>query len=289
MIASRAPPPWYSSLAKPRVFSGIQPSGNLHIGNYLGVDAATGSEEQEQYENIFCIVDMHAITVPQDPADAARRTRANWPRPCLAAGISLEPRALSSASRTSARTPSMAWMLNCLTPMGWLRADDPVQGQSRRRAQAVSAGLFDYPVLMAADILLYDADFVPVGDDQRQHIELTRDIAEQFNSTLRPEFVVPEPPTSRGSARASWAWTTRPRRSSKSDNPLEPRHPAWPTTPTPPAARSCAPSPTRGRDVRFDAARPLACYNLLTIYQIFSGQAAAGDRGPLRRARATAR
>ena len=171
-----------------RVFSGIQPSGELHLGNYLG--AMKGwAERQHEKENFFCIVDLHAITVPQDPDMLRRRTR-SVAAMLLATGLSPDRCTLFIQSHVKAHAEG-CWLLNCITPVGWLERmtqfKDKSTGQER-----VSTGLLDYPVLMTADIVLYDAHEVPVGDDQRQHVELARDIAERFNRLFGETFVVPE-------------------------------------------------------------------------------------------------
>ena len=172
-----------------RVFSGIQPSGELHLGNYLG--AIKGwVERQHEKENFFCIVDLHAITVPQDPDTLRRRTR-SVAAMLLAAGLSPDRCTLFIQSHVKAHAEG-CWLLNCITPVGWLERmtqfKDKSTGQER-----VSTGLLDYPVLMTADIIFYDAHEVPVGDDQKQHVELARDIAERFNRLYGETFVVPQP------------------------------------------------------------------------------------------------
>ena len=172
-----------------RVFSGIQPSGELHLGNYLG--AMKGwAERQGEKVNFFCIVDLHAITVPQDPETLRRRTRSAAAM-LLASGLDPSLCTIFIQSHVPAHAEG-CWLLNCVTPVGWLERmtqfKDKAAGQER-----VSTGLFDYPVLMAADIILYDADEVPVGGDQKQHLELARDIANRFNRLYGETFVVPEP------------------------------------------------------------------------------------------------
>jgi tryptophanyl-tRNA synthetase len=171
-----------------RVFSGVQPSGNLHIGNYLG---ALGNwvKIQYDYESIFCIVDLHALTVYQKP-DELRAKILEIAALFLAAGIDPKHSSIIVQSAVPAHC-ELAWMLTCVTPMGWL--ERMTQFKAKAAAQeSVGDGLFQYPVLMAADILLYQAGIVPVGDDQSQHLELTRDIAQRFNSLYGDTFVVPE-------------------------------------------------------------------------------------------------
>ena len=172
-----------------RVFSGIQPSGEVQLGNYLG--AIKGwVERQEEKVNFFCLVDLHAITVYQDPEELRRQTR-SLAAVLFAAGLHPDKSTVFVQSHVAAHAES-CWVLNCVTPMGWLERMTQFKDKSSRQ-ESVSAGLFDYPVLMAGDILLYDSHEVPVGDDQRQHVELARDIAIRFNRIYGDTFVVPEP------------------------------------------------------------------------------------------------
>jgi tryptophanyl-tRNA synthetase len=173
---------------KPRVFSGIQPSGGLHLGNYLGA-IRNWVRDQDKYDNIFCIVDLHTITVPQDPA-ALRENTLDLAAVYLASGIKKE-QAMFLQSHIPAHA-ELAWILECFTPMGWLERMTQFKEKSGRDRERSSAGLFAYPALMAADILLYDTNFVPVGEDQRQHIEITRDIAQRMNQRFGDLFVLPE-------------------------------------------------------------------------------------------------
>src|SRR5256885_6071530 len=173
---------------KPRVFSGIQPSGGLHLGNYLGA-LRNWVRDQDKYDNIFCIVDLHTITVPQDPA-ALRENTLSLAAIYLASGIKTE-QAMFVQSHIPAH-PELAWILECFIPMGWLERMTQFKEKSGRERERSSAGLFAYPALRAADILLYDTNFVPVGDDQRQHIELTRDVAQRINQRFGDIFVLPE-------------------------------------------------------------------------------------------------
>jgi tryptophanyl-tRNA synthetase len=179
-------------MTKPRLFSGMQPSADsLHAGNYIGA-LLQWKQLQLDYDAIFCVVDLHAITVPQDPAtlrEKTRRTAAQY----IAAGIDPSASTLYVQSHVPAHA-ELAWVLNTLTGMG--EASRMTQFKDKAAKQGVDAasvGLFTYPVLMAADILLYDSEIVPVGEDQRQHIELTRDLAQRFNTRFGDTFVVPEP------------------------------------------------------------------------------------------------
>lgn len=175
---------------KKRVFSGIQPTGNIHIGNYLG--AIKGwVERQSEKESFICIVDLHSLTVPQDPANLRHQSRA-LAAMLLAAGIDPEQTVLFIQSHVTAHAEA-SWLLNCVTPLGWLQRMTQFKDKSEKQ-ESVLTGLLDYPVLMAGDILLYDAHEVPVGDDQKQHVELARDIAQRFNYIYEEGFfVVPEP------------------------------------------------------------------------------------------------
>jgi len=172
---------------KTRVFSGMQPSGNLHIGNYLGA-LKNWVRIQHDYECIFCIVDLHAITAFQDPA-ALRSKIEEIAALYLAAGIDPKACAIMVQSAVPAHT-ELAWMLTCVTPVGWLERMTQYKAKSAKQ-ESVGDGLLQYPVLMAADIMLYQAGIVPVGEDQAQHLELTRDIALRFNSLYGDTFVVP--------------------------------------------------------------------------------------------------
>ena len=176
--------------AKPTVFSGIQPSGNLHIGNYLGA-IKNFAANQAQYHNYFCVVDHHAITLPQEPA-ALRQQTLELANAYLAAGLDPTEVTLFVQSHVSEHT-EMGWMLNTFVYFGELKRMTQFKEKAGKRQEEVNVGIFDYPVLMAADIVLYDADFVPVGEDQRQHVELTRDIANRVNYRLgEGTLVVPE-------------------------------------------------------------------------------------------------
>src|SRR5579859_3537631 len=174
---------------KARIFSGVQPSGNLHIGNYLGA-LKNWVKIQGDYESIFGIVDLHAVTVYQDPAELRGKIRETAGL-FLAAGI--DPKQSSIVVQSSVPEHSeLAWMLTCVTPVGWLERMTQYKVKSQAQ-ETVGDGVLQYPVLMAADILIYQADVVPVGDDQKQHVELTRDIAQRFNSLFGESLTVPQP------------------------------------------------------------------------------------------------
>src|SRR5260370_6252190 len=172
---------------KARVLCGVQPTGNLHIGNYLGA-LKNWVKIQYDYESIFCIVDLHAITVYQDPAELRAKIR-EIAGLFIAAGI--DPKHSSVVVQSSVPAHAeLAWMLTCVTPIGWLYRMTQFKAKSETQ-DTIGDGLLQYPVLMAADILLYQAAIVPVGDDQAQHLELTRDIAQRFNSLYGDTFVMP--------------------------------------------------------------------------------------------------
>jgi tryptophanyl-tRNA synthetase len=172
------------------VFSGIQPSGEFHLGNYLGA-VKHWVARQDGKINYFCIVDLHSLTLPQDPETLRRQTR-SLAAILLACGIDPDKSTLFIQSHVSAHSEG-CWLLNCITPLGWLQRMTQFKDKSARQ-ESVGTGLLDYPVLQAADIMLYDAHEVPVGEDQKQHVELTRDIAQRFNHIYEQEFfVIPEP------------------------------------------------------------------------------------------------
>ena len=178
-----------NSEAKKIIFSGIQPSGDLTIGNYLGA-IKNWVKLQDEYNSYFCVVDLHAITVPQKPADLRRRTL-ELLSIYLACGIDPEKNTLFIQSHVPAHAEA-AWLLTCNSYIGELSRMTQYKDKSKKAGDSVGAGLFTYPVLMAADILLYQTDLVPVGKDQIQHLELTRDIATRFNNTYSPTFKIPE-------------------------------------------------------------------------------------------------
>lgn len=171
------------------IFSGIQPSGILTLGNYLGA-MRNWTKLQDEYDCLYCVVDLHAITVRQVPADLRRRTYETYAL-ILASGLDPEKNILFAQSTVPAHT-QLAWVLNCYTMFGELSRMTQFKEKSAKHSDNVNAGLFTYPTLMAADILLYQADLVPVGSDQKQHIELARDIAIRFNGVYGDTFRVPE-------------------------------------------------------------------------------------------------
>jgi len=195
-------------MARPRVLSGVQPTGALHLGNWLGA-IRNWVDLQSSHDTFFCVVDLHAITVPHQPAQLAEDTLSTAAL-YLACGIDPDRSTVFVQSHVSAHC-ELAWLLNCVTPLNWLERMIQFKEKAIKQGDQVSVGLLDYPVLMAADILLYDADLVPVGEDQKQHLELARDIAQQRinarfgkrnpEGELIPVFKVPEPLILREGAR----------------------------------------------------------------------------------------
>ena len=177
-----------------KIFSGVQPTGNLHLGNYLGaIKNFVDLSNENENECIFCVVDLHAITVNQNPKEFRnniRETVATF----IASGIDPNKNIIFNQSQVSAHSEA-AWILGCTARMGWLNRMTQFKEKAGKDKEKASVGLYSYPVLMAADILLYDATHVPVGDDQKQHLELCRDIAQKFNNDFKVEnfFVTPEP------------------------------------------------------------------------------------------------
>jgi tryptophanyl-tRNA synthetase len=180
-----------TSGARPRVLSGVQPTGALHLGNWLGA-IRNWVDLQRDHDTFFCVVDLHAITVPHDPAQLAEQTLSTAAL-YLACGIDPQQSTVFVQSQVSAHS-ELCWLLNCVTPLNWLERMIQFKEKALKQGDNVSAGLLDYPVLMAADILLYDADRVPVGEDQKQHLELARDIAQQrINARFAPKDGEGEP------------------------------------------------------------------------------------------------
>ncbi len=172
-----------------RILSGVQPTGNIHLGNYLGA-LRNWVALQREYESFFCIVNLHAITIAQNPTVLAEKTR-ELARIYLAVGIDPEASTIFVQSDVSEHA-ELTWLLNCITRMSELERMTQYKDKARKQQENVGVGLFDYPVLMASDILLYQTDLVPVGEDQKQHLELTRDIAIRFNRDYGETFRVPD-------------------------------------------------------------------------------------------------
>lgn len=252
---------------KTRVFSGIQPSGMLHLGNYLGAIQQWVAGQDEKI-NFICIVDMHAITVPQEPEALRRQTR-ELAALLIASGIDPERTTLFVQSHVRAHAEG-CWILNCVTPLGWLERMTQYKTKAQKQ-ESVLTGLLDYPVLQAADILLYDTDEVPVGEDQKQHIELTRDIAQRFNHLFGETFVIPKPVIRESGARIM-ALNDPTAKMSKSDFT---RGHAIRITDTPDEIRWVVKRAVTdpGREIRFSNEPERAgVNNLLQIYELLTGQ-----------------
>jgi len=256
------------SMAK-RIFSGAQPTGNVHLGNYLGA-LRNWVALQNEYEAFYCIVNLHAITVPQDPKLLAEKTR-DLARIYLAVGIDPTVSTIFVQSDVPQHA-ELTWALNCVARMSELERMTQYKDKSRRQEENVTVGLFDYPVLMASDILLYQTDLVPVGEDQKQHLELTRDLSIRFNRDYGETFRVPEPFIPKVGARIM-SLSDPGNKMSKSEED----------------ANGCvrllddADSIQRkfkravtdsGTAIKFDASRP-AITNLLTIFQLLTGETQA--------------
>jgi tryptophanyl-tRNA synthetase len=254
-------------MTKQRTFSGIQPSGDLHLGNYLGA-IQTWVAEQHKYENYFCIVDLHAITIPQDPKLLAECTRQVFAL-YLACGLDLEHCVVFVQSHVAAHS-ELAWLFNTITPMNWCERMIQYKEKKEKTGEDTSVGLFDYPVLQAADILLYTPRYVPVGEDQRQHIELCRDIARRFNDRFGETFPIPDALIRKEGARIM-SLTDGTRKMSKSDpSPLSRIHLLDSPDEVAKKIKKCKTDPVRGLTFE-DPDRPEA-HNLLSLYQLLSGQ-----------------
>jgi len=258
-------------MGKQRVLSGVQPTGNYHLGNYLGA-IRNWVEGQSEYENYLFVADLHAITVPHDPKQLAADTY-TLVALYLACGLDLTHSTIFVQSHVSAHS-ELTWLLNCITPLNWLQDMIQFKEKAVKQGENVSAGLLDYPVLMASDILLYQADKVPVGEDQKQHLELTRDIAarlnHQFGKPEQPVLKLPDPLIPKQGARVmSLADGTR--KMSKSDpsdlsriNLLDsPEQIQY-------KIKRCKTDPIRG--LTFDDPERPECNNLLTLYTLLAGK-----------------
>jgi len=198
------------------IFSGAQATGTLTLGNYLGA-LKNWVQLENEYECFYCVVDMHSITIRQDPAELRKRSRALLTL-YIAAGLNPEKNCIYYQSHVSAHA-ELSWILNCYTYFGELSRMTQFKDKAAKHSDNINAGLFTYPVLMAADILLFQTDLVPVGDDQKQHIELTRDIAERFNSIYGDVFTVPEPYIAKQGARIMSLQEPTKKMSKSDENP----------------------------------------------------------------------
>ncbi len=248
-----------------RIFSGAQPTGNVHLGNYLGA-LRNWVALQHEYESFFCIVNLHAITVSQDPKLLAEKTR-DLARIYLAVGIDPEVSTVFIQSDVSEHA-ELTWVLNCVARMSEIERMTQYKDKARRQEENVTVGLFDYPVLMASDILLYQTDLVPVGDDQKQHLELTRDLAIRFNRDYGDTFRVPEPYIPGIGARIM-SLSDPLKKMSKSDD--DPNGCVMLMDDADSVRRKFRRAVTdSGTEISFDASRP-AINNLLEIYHLITG------------------
>jgi tryptophanyl-tRNA synthetase len=254
-----------------RIFSGAQPTGNVHLGNYLGA-LRNWVALQTEYESFFCIVNLHAITVPQDPKVLAKKSR-ELARIYLAVGIDPNVSTVFIQSDVPEHA-ELAWMLNCVTRMGELQRMTQFKDKARKQQEEnVTVGYFDYPVLMASDILLYQTDLVPVGEDQKQHLELTRDIAVRFNRDYGQTFVVPDPFIPKVGARIM-SLADPLKKMSKSDEESEAGCIMLMDDETAVRRKFKRAVTDSGTDIKFDANRP-AINNLLTIYHLLTNKSSA--------------
>jgi tryptophanyl-tRNA synthetase len=250
-----------------RIFSGAQPTGNIHLGNYLGA-LRNWVALQHEYESFFCIVNLHAITARQDPKLLAEKTR-ELARIYLAVGIDPSISTIFVQSDVAEHT-ELTWVLNCIARMSELERMTQFKDKVRKQNENVDVGVFDYPILMAADILLYQTDLVPVGEDQKQHLELTRDLAVRFNRDYGETFRVPDPFIPKVGARIM-SLSDPTKKMSKSDD--DPAGCIMLLDDADSIQRKFKRAVTdSGSEIRFDASRP-AITNLLTIFQLLTGQA----------------
>ena len=249
-----------------RIFSGTQPTGNLHLGNYLGA-LKNWVELQYEYESFFCIVNLHALTVPQDPKLLLEKTR-DLARVYLAVGIDPQVSTIFIQSDVPEHA-ELTWVLNCVVRMSELERMTQYKDKAKKQQENVRVGLFDYPVLMASDILLYHTDLVPVGEDQKQHLELTRDLAIRFNRDYGETFKVPDAFIPKMGARIM-SLSDPQRKMSKSDEDVNGRVLLMDDADT--VQRKFKRAVTdSGTEIRFDASRP-AINNLLEIYHVITGK-----------------
>lgn len=250
-----------------RIFSGVKPSGPLHLGNYLGA-LRNWVELQREYESFFCIVNLHAITVPQDPKGLRERTR-ETARLYLALGIDPQVSTVFIQSDVAPHA-ELAWLLNCVARMSELERMTQFKDKARKQSENIGVGFFDYPVLMASDILLYQTDLVPVGEDQKQHLELTRDLAIRFNRDYGETFRIPEAFIPKVGARIM-SLSDPSKKMSKSDEEGDAGCVMLMDSADVVQRKFKRAVTDSGTEIRFDENRP-AISNLLTIYQLLTGK-----------------
>ncbi len=253
---------------KKTIFSGVQPSGSLHIGNYLGA-IAQWVEMQKDYNSIFCVVDYHAITVRQDPKRFGEQIL-DVVKTYLAAGIDPKKSIIFQQSHVTAHT-ELAWILNCagarVADLNKMTQFKEKVGESKESA---GVGLFDYPVLMAADILLYNTDVVPVGEDQKQHVELTRDLAKRFNNAYGEVFKIPDVKMQKEGARIMGLDDPLKKMSKSATSPAN--YIALTDTPEAAAKKIMRAVTDSGAEIKYDKEEKPAIANLLNIYSLLSGK-----------------
>jgi len=249
-----------------RVFSGIQPTSQLHIGNYLGA-IKQWVQLQENEDTIFCVVDLHALTVPYDTSLLRERTR-NVAAAYLASGISSEKSIIFAQSSIKEHT-ELCWILSTITPLGDLQRMTQFKDKSKKHEKNINAGLLNYPILMAADILLYQTDMVPVGEDQKQHVELARVIAKKFNSKFGETFRIPKAVIPKDGARIM-SLTAPDKKMSKSD----PENTYISLFDSPEDIKKKIGSATTdsGKEIKYDKTKKPGVSNLLTIYSLFDNK-----------------
>ena len=249
-----------------RIFSGAQPTGNLHIGNYLGA-LKNWVALQHEYESFFCIVNLHALTVNNDPKQLLEKTR-DMVRFYLAVGIDPEVSTIFIQSDVPEHA-ELTWVLNCVARVGELERMTQYKDKAKKQQENVNVGIFEYPVLMASDILLYQTDLVPVGHDQKQHLELTRDLAIRFNRDYGETFNIPDAFIPKVGARIM-SLSDPTKKMSKSDDDNNSRILMMDDADT--VRRKFKRAVTdSGTEIRFDQSRP-AIYNLLEIYHLMTGK-----------------
>ena len=254
-----------SRSARKRIFSGLQPTGEPHLGNYIGA-IRRWVAMQDEFESFFCIVDLHAMTMPWDPEQLNEQSRLTG-AVLIACGIDPNRAVLFRQSQVAQHT-ELAWVLTCLARMGELRRMVQFKEKSKGESESVGAGIFTYPVLQAADVLLYQAHGVPVGEDQRQHVELMRDLGERFNKTLGRTFVIPEPWIAEEGAKILALDDPRDKMSKSSTRPNSAISVSDPAEAVARKIRSAVTD--SGREVTVGEDKP-ALTNLLTIYSILEG------------------
>jgi len=254
---------------KPRVLSGVQPTGKLHLGNYIGA-LSQWAENLDRYDNFFCVVDLHALTIPEVvSAEELYRKSRQVAALYIASGIDPDRATIFIQSHVRAHSELM-WILNCVTPLGWLYRMTQFKAKSEQ-VESIGSGLLSYPVLQAADILLYEADFVPVGEDQKQHIELTRDIAQRFNHLFGEALKAPAPMIRKSGARIM-GFDDPTQKMSKSRAMVSGGHAVGLLDPPGTIKKTIMRAVTdTGMETRFDHASP-GVLNLLQLYEVLTGE-----------------